>query len=120
MTRLIESPRRNGKSTLLKRMSGVDPSAKGLIQDVFKDQPKKFKWAVVDLYGKARLFINKPRLISDPKDHGKPFWYASHMAKKDTAEFRKKYARGIVVGEGYLCQIYIKSEHECILRREVA
>lgn len=91
-----------------------------MTQDLFKGQPKKLKWAGVDLEGKARLFINKPRLISDPKNRGKPFWYSAHMAKKDTAEFRKKYSRGVVVGEGFLCEIYTKSERDCILRREFA
>ena len=36
MTGLTESPRRNGKSTLFKRMAAVDPSAKDLTQDIFK------------------------------------------------------------------------------------
>lgn len=91
-----------------------------ITQDIFQGHLKKFKWAAVDLEGKARLFINKPTLISDPKKRGEPFWFATHMAQKDTAEFRKKYARGVVVGEGYLCEVYTKSEHFCILRREEA
>lgn len=89
-----------------------------ITQDIFQGQLKKFKWGAVDLEGRARLFINKPTLISNPKNRGKPFWFATHMAKKDTAAFRKKYARGVVVGEGYLCEIYTKSEDVCILRRE--
>lgn len=120
MTGLIEIPRRNGKSTLFKRMTAVDPSAKDLTQDIFKGQPKKLKYAVVDLEGKARLFINKPRLTGAYSNIGMDVWVATHMAKKDTVEFRKKYGRGVVVGEGFACEIYTKSEHNCILRREVA
>lgn len=120
MSRLVEISRRNGKATLFKRMAAVDPSAKHLNQDIFKGQPKKFKWAVVDVEGKARLFINKPKLTGPHSNIAMDVWVASHMAKKDTAEFRKKYGRGIIVGDGYLCEIYTKSENDCILRREVA
>ncbi len=120
MIQLVESPRRNGKSTLLKRMAAVIASAKELTQNIFKGQPKKLKWAVVDVEGKARLFINKPSLASAYSNLPEDTWLASHMAKKDTAEFRKKYGRGIVVGEGYLCEIYTKSDYNCVLRREVA
>lgn len=119
MTRLIESPRRNGKSTLLKRIAAVDPSTKKLTQDIFKGQHKRLKYAAVDLDGGARLFINKPKLTGNYSNIGADIWYATHMAKKDTAEFRRKYARGVVVGEGFACEIYTKSEHNCILRREV-
>ena len=93
---------------------------KNITQEVFIGQPKKFKWAAVDVEGKARLFINKPNLISDRKNAGRPIWIATHMAKKDTAEFRKKYSRGVVVGDGFLCEIYTKFEYVCILRRETA
>lgn len=120
MIRLTESPRRNGKSTLFKRMAAVDPSAKDLTQNIFKGHPKYLKWAVVDIEGKARLFINKPSLASAYSNLHQDTWFASHMAKKDTAEFRKKYGRGVVIGEGFACEIYTKSEHNCILRREVA
>lgn len=120
MTRLTEISRQNGKSILLKRMAAVDPSAKDLNQDIFKGHPKYLKWAVVDTEGRARLFINKPRLTGAYSNIGKDIWFASHLAEKDTATFRKKYGRGIVVGGGYLCEIYTKSENDCILRRGVA
>lgn len=120
MIRLVESPRRNGKSTLFKRMAAIDPIGNELTQNIFKGQPKKFKWAVVDVEGKARLFINKPSLANAYSNLPPDTWFASHMAKKDTAEFRKKYGRGIVVGEGYLCEIYTKYDYNCVLRREVA
>lgn len=93
---------------------------KNITQEVFIGQPKKFKWAAVDVEGKARLFINKPNLTGVYNVGGADRWVATHMAKKDTAEFRKKYSRGVVVGEGFLCEIYTKSEHDCILRREFA
>lgn len=93
---------------------------KELAQDIFKGQPKRLKWAVVDTEGKARLFINKPRLPDAYSNLAPNIWFASHMAKKDTAEFRKKYGRGIVVGEGFLCEIYAKYDYNCVLRREVA
>lgn len=93
---------------------------KFLTQNIFKDQPKKFKWAAVDTLGNARLFINKPRLTGPYSNIGRDIWVATHMAKKDTAEFRKKYSRGVPIGTGYFCEILGKSEHDCILRREVA
>ncbi|MGP5210286.1 hypothetical protein ACTXJ5_05780 [Psychrobacter alimentarius] len=120
MTRLVEISRQNGKSTLLKRMAAIDPSAKNLTQDIFRGHPKYLKWAVVDTEGRARLFINKPRLTGAYSNIGKDIWFASHLAEKDTAKFRKKYGRGVVVDEGFACEIYTKSEHDCILRREVA
>lgn len=91
-----------------------------ITQDVFKGHPKYLKWAVVDTEGKARLFINKPRLTGPYSNIGKDVWVAYHDAKKDTAEFRKKYSRGIVVGDGYLSEVHTKCEFDCILRREVA
>ncbi len=120
MSILVERPRCHGKSTLLKRIAAVNPSAKELTQNIFKGQQKRLKYAAVDLEGKARLFINQPKLTGNYSNMGADIWYASHMAKKDTAEFRRKYARGIVVGEGYHCEIYTKTENDCILRREVA
>lgn len=93
---------------------------KQLTQAVFIGKPKKFKWAAVDLEGKARLFINKPTLTGPYNVGGADRWVAHHMAKKDTADFRRKYSRGVVVGEGFLCEIYTKSEHDCILRREAS
>lgn len=116
----MEISRQNGKATLLKGMAAFDPSAKDLTQDIFKGHPKYLKWAVVDIEGRARLFINKPRLTGAYSNIGMDVWVATHMAKKDTAEFRKKYGRGVVVGEGFACEIYTKSKHDCILRREVA
>lgn len=120
MTRLVEISRQNGKSTLLKRIAAVDPRAKDLTQDIFKGHAKRFKWAVVDTEGRARLFINKPRLTGAYSNIGKDIWFASHLAEKDTAKFRKKYQRGIIVGEGYLSEVHTKCESDCILRREVA
>lgn len=91
-----------------------------LTQNVFVGQPKQLKWAVVDTEGKPRLFINKPKLTGPYSNMDRDIWVASHMAKKDTAKFRKKYGRGIVVGEGYLSEVHTKCEFHCILRREVS
>lgn len=120
MTILVEISRQNGKSTLLKRIAAFDPRAKDLTQDIFKGHPKYLKWAVVDTEGRARLFINKPRLADAYSNLDQDIWVASHTAKKDTAEFKKKHRLGIIVGEGFLCEIGTKYDYNIPLRREVA
>ena len=87
---------------------------KDLTQQVFKGSAKWFKWAVVDLMGFVRFFINKPILT----DAG--VWLASFTGDKVQAEFIEQYQLGTIydtLGGGYRYEGDIKGDFAILKRK---